>query len=212
MSKFPNRFLRVGITGGIGSGKSTVCNLFAGLGRTVLSADDIARQLTDNSAQIKSSIRKTFGEKVFLPNGVLDRQALAAIVFENHSLRAKLDALIHPHVFAALDEAIDRLSLSDKSSYLLIEAALIYESGMDEKLDYVVVVHADEEVRIKRVLERDNTTREAVLARMYAQMDPKQKIELADFVIVNDNDEHDLVQRVKFLDTLLCMMSRQPKT
>ena len=146
MSKFPNRFLRVGITGGIGSGKSTVCNLFAGLGRTVLSADDIARQLTDNSAQIKSSIRKTFGEKVFLPNGVLDRQALAAIVFENHSLRAKLDALIHPHVFAALDEAIDRLSLSDKSSYLLIEAALIYESGMDEKLDYVVVVHADEEV------------------------------------------------------------------
>ncbi|MEK7251271.1 MAG: dephospho-CoA kinase [Bacteroidota bacterium] len=200
-------FLRVGITGGIGSGKSTVCKSFAKLGRTVLSADDIARQLTDTNDEIKSSIKQTFGNKIFLPNGLVDRNALAIIVFNNQSLRKKLDAIIHPKVFTAIDNAIDQLPSSKQKPYVVIEAALIYESGMDERLDYIVVVNADEETRTKRVMERDTTSRDAVLARIQSQIDVKKKVKLADFVIENDGSEEELAERVKFIDRILSLHS-----
>lgn len=195
-------FIRVGVTGGIGSGKSTVCKLFASLGRVVLSADEIAKDLTNTNDVIKSSIRKMFGENVFLPNGLLDRKALAAIVFKNHSLRKKLDSIIHPHVFVAIEDAIEKLPPSKRSPYVIIEAALIYESGMDERLDYVVVVNADEETRIRRVMERDQATREAVLARIHSQMDMAKKVKLADFIIENDGSEDELLERTKFIDRI----------
>lgn len=203
------RPLRVGVTGGIGSGKSTVCKLFASMGRPVLSADDIARELTDTNYAIQSAIRKLFGISVFLPNGRVDRKALATVVFNDHSLRKELNAIIHPHVFSAIDQAIEKLDAA--VHYVVIEAALIYEAGMDEQLDYVVVVNADEPTRITRVMSRDNVSREAVRARMNAQMDVEKKIKLADFVIENDGTEDDLASRVRFLDTLLSMMNLPKK-
>jgi dephospho-CoA kinase len=201
-------FLRVGVTGGIGSGKSVVCRLLASLGRTVLSADDIARQLTDTNDEIKSSIKQTFGDNVFLPNGLVDRQALAGIVFNNEHLRKKLDAIIHPNVFAAIDNAIYHLPSSKQKPYVVIEAALIYESGMNEKLDYVIVVHADEETRIQRVMSRDNIARDAVIARIQSQIDVRKKIRLADFVVRNDGSEGELKDRVEFIDRILAMLSQ----
>lgn len=199
-------FLRVGITGGIGGGKSTVCRFFASLGRAVLSADEIGKELTEKNDEIKSLIRKTFGGAVFLPGGLVNRKALASIVFNDPSSRRKLDAIIHPQVFAAIDDALDKLSPSKRSPYVIIEAALIYESGMDERLDYVVVVNAEEEARIKRVMKRDSVTQEAILARIRSQMDVKTKLELADFSISNDGSEEELVARVKFIDRLLSMI------
>lgn len=199
-------FLRVGITGGIGSGKSTVCRLFASLGRTVLSADEIGKELTENNKEIKSSIRKTFGGAVFLPGGLVDRKALASIVFKDPTSRRKLDAIIHPQVFTAIDDELDKLSPSERSPYVIIEAALIYESGMDERLDYILVVKADENTRIKRVMGRDNATRDAVLARIQSQMDVKTKLEHADFVIENVGSEEELLTRVKFIDRLVSML------
>ncbi len=199
-------FLRVGITGGIGSGKSTVCAQFSSRGRTVLCADEIGRHLTDTDDQIKTAIRNRFGDGVFLQNGLVDRKALAAIVFNNKSLRQKLDAIIHPVVFKAVESSIANLSLAQKSPYLLVEAALIFESGMDKKLDYVIVVNADEERRIKRVVDRDHVSRDSVIARMRSQMDVDQKLKLADFVIDNDGSEQELQRRVEFLDTLLSRM------
>ncbi len=206
MSKSREAFLRIGITGGIGSGKSRVCKLFAKLGRTVLSADEIARQLTETNNEIKKSIRNTFGDGVFLPTASLDRHALANIVFQNRSLRKKLDAIVHPYVFAAVDQAVGQIPRGKRTPYILIEAALIFETEMDERLDYVIVVHADEETRIQRVMDRDKIDRDAVLARIQSQMDPKEKRELADFVIENDGDDSELADRVKFLDKILSMM------
>ncbi len=206
VSKPIKSFLRVGVTGGIGSGKSTACKLFEKLGRTVLSADGIARQLTETNDDVKLSIRNAFGDKVFFENGLLNRSALATIIFQNQSLRKKLDAIVHPHVFAAVDHAIEQIPRSKLSPYVLIEAALIFESGMDERMDYTIVVHADEQTRIQRVMERDKIDRTAVVARIESQMDPKEKKDLADFVIENDGDESELLERVKFLDRILSMM------
>lgn len=198
--------MRVGVTGGIGSGKSLVCRVFASLGRTVLSADEIARTLTAERSEIKSSIKHVFGEKVFLPDGTLDRKALAAVVFTNAALRKKLDAIIHPHVFAALDQEIENLPDAKRTPYLIIEAALIFESGMDRTLDYVVVVDAEEESRISRVMNRDGVTRREVLARIESQMAAAKKRKLADFVIENDGSEEELAERVRFLDRLLAQL------
>ncbi len=206
MKRSGDSFLRVGVTGGIGSGKSTVCALFAKLGRTVFSADEIAREVTDTREDIKSAIRKTFGDKVFLPAGLLNRKVLADLIFQNQPLRKKLDEIVHPHVFAAVNQAIELTPQNKRMPYVLIEAALIFESGMDERLDHVIVVHADEEIRIQRVIDRDTISRDEVLARIQSQMDPKEKKELADFVIENDGDEEELFERVKFIDRILSIM------
>jgi len=208
MVRFAQHLL-VGVTGGIGSGKSTVCKSFAKHGRTVLSADDIARQLTDTNDEIKSSIKQTFGDKVFLPNGLVDRNALAVIVFNNQSLRKKLDAIIHPKVFTAIDNAIEQLPSSKQKPYVVIEAALIYESGMDERLDYVIVVNASEHERIERVMRRDGVPREAVVARIHSQMSMEQMLRRADFVIENNGDEQGLAETVRFLDRLLASLLPQ---
>lgn len=197
------RYLRVGITGGIGSGKSTVCNLFARLGRAVLSADAIARSLTDGNDDIKASIRKAFGTGVFLPNGAVDRKALAAHVFMNRTRLQTLNAIIHPHVFRAIEQALSQLPTTQRQPYVVIEAALIFESGMDKQLDYVVVVSADEGKRIDRVMKRDGVTREEVLARMQSQMNVEQALRRADFVLTNNGTEPDLERSVAFVDSLL---------
>jgi dephospho-CoA kinase len=211
MKKSSRTFLRVGITGGIGSGKSTVCKLFASLGRAVLSADEIAKRLTESSDGIKSSIKQTFGEQVFLSDHTIDRKALAGIVFNNPLLRKKLDSIIHPHVFAVIDRELKQLPASRLEPFVIIEAALIYESGMDENLDYVLVVDADEETRISRVMQRDNATPQEVLARIQSQMEAGKKRKLADFVIENDGSEEELVERVRFLDGLLAQLPRRAR-
>ncbi|MBI5470981.1 MAG: dephospho-CoA kinase [Ignavibacteriae bacterium] len=202
-----NSFLRIGLTGGIGSGKSIVCSQFAQLGRTVLYADEIARELTDTDGAIKTAIRKAFGDAVFLDSGLVNRKALAGIVFGNELRRKKLNQIIHPRVFQAVESAIANLSEARKNPYIVIEAALIFESGMDKQLDYVVVVNADEELRIQRIMARDGISRDEVLARMRSQMDITQKLKLADFVIENDGSEAELLARAKFLDALFSSIS-----
>ncbi len=196
-------YLRVGVTGGIGSGKSTVCSIFARLGRTVLSADAIARSLTDSSDVIKAALRKAFGDEVFLPNGWVDRKALAGHVFTNRKRLQELNAIVHPHVFRSIEETVRQLSPAQRQPFIIIEAALIFESGMDKQLDYVVVVSADEEKRIERVMKRDGVTREEILARMQSQMNVEQALRRADFVLTNNGSEPDLERSVAFLDALL---------
>lgn len=200
------QYLRVGVTGGIGSGKSTVCKLFAQMGRVVISADEIARELTATNDDIKAAIRETFGDEVFHPSGALNRKALAEVVFNNQEAKEKLNAIIHPLVFETIEARINALKPSQRSPYVIIEAALIYESRMDDDMHYVIVVDAKEELRIERVMERDEVDRAAVLARIRSQMNVQEKVELADFVIVNEGTEADLIERVAFIDRLLTMM------
>jgi dephospho-CoA kinase len=191
------------VTGGIGSGKSTVCSLFSQLGRVVISADEIASRLADHDENVKKRILKTFGKEVYLKNGRLNRKRVAKLVFQYESLRKKLNAILHPQVFRTIDAQVQKLSDSRRSPYVVIEAALIYETGMDERLDYTIVVDAREDTRVKRVMGRDGSTKKEVLDRAHSQMPVEMKLREADFVIGNEQTESELMPKVKLIDDLL---------
>ena len=208
-----NRVLRVGVTGGIGSGKSVVCSMFASRGCPVFSADNIARDLTEHDDNTREAIRRAFGADIYCPDGLMDRRKLARIVFSDTAARTTVNRIVHPRVFKELDRRVASLPPLHDSAYVLVEAALIYESGMDRRLDYTVVVHAPKELRIARVMRRDRCSRAEVLARMRSQMPVKEKLERADFIIANDGTERELKKRVAFLDGLLQQIAlKNPST
>ncbi len=171
----------------------------------------MAKDLTNNDAQIRADIRKEFGDVVFNNDGTLDRKALAEVVFKSKTAIETLNAIVHPRVFVALETEIQNLKPSQHFPYVVIEAALMYETRMDDDLNYVIVVTADEETRVSRVMNRDKVTRNDVRARMKFQMEEKEKLDLADFVIINDGTQADLIERVKFIDKLLPMLAMRPE-
>ena len=196
------------MTGGIGSGKSAVCNLFGKFRVPVLTADDIARELTDSEPEIKKRIRGTFGSEVFTKDGQLDRKKMAQIVFGSKWKKEKLNAIVHPFVLKRIKEETQRLEKIDSVPFVIHEAALIYEAGADKDLDYVIVVDADEETRIRRVMKRDGVSRSEVLRRIDSQMPAGGKKERADFVIRNDNDLQSLEEKVKLFYHLFLKISK----
>lgn len=198
-------YLLVGVTGGIGSGKSVVCEEFRARGRTVLHADQVARDLTEKDPSVAGAIRSAFGE-VYDAAGALDRKALAALVFSDRKKLEKLNAIVHPAVFRAIDRQLREMHPEDLQPYVVIEAALIFESGMDAVLDFVVVVDAPEELRIRRVMERDGVAPDEVRARMASQMKTDEKLRRADFTIDNSGEREGLAEIIGFLDTLLRQM------
>ncbi|GAB4497814.1 MAG: dephospho-CoA kinase [Saprospiraceae bacterium] len=179
--------LRVGITGGIGSGKTTVCQIFESLGIPVYYADDWAKWLISNDEALKKGIVEIFGNKAYTEAGAYNRPFVAKIVFENKAKLAALNALVHP--------AVERHSRDwhDKQAaigvpYTLKEAALMIESGSHQFLDFLIVVTAPEDLRVQRVMQRDGVSAEQVRARMANQMPETEKVKLADFVVVNDGE------------------------
>jgi len=199
-------FLRVGVTGGIGSGKSTACKIFSDSGRCVIPADDVARRIADEYLDVKAAIEKVFGPAAYLANGQLDRKRIASIVFADEAKRERLNSIIHPRVFEEIDYQLDSLPPKQTHPYVLIEAALIYETGMNELLDHVVVVTADEENCIQRVMARDSISRDEVTRRIAAQMPMERKAKQADFIIQNNGPKNELRSTVLFVDSLLCQM------
>lgn len=197
----------MGVTGGIGSGKSAVCREFERLGRAVLSADRIARELTETDESVRSKIKTAFGPGVFAADGSLKRKDVADLVFHNRGLREKLNGIVHPRVFTRIEEMLSRLPAAARLPYVVIEAALIFESGMDARLDYTVAVDAPEEARIARVMRRDGCSREEVLTRIAAQMSVHEKREQANFVLENSQEESSLAGQVAFLDRLFATLS-----
>ena len=177
--------IKVGITGGIGSGKSTVCRVFSILGIPVFEADVVARQLQSDDAGIRSQLTDLFGPAVYLPDLTIDRKYLASIVFNDPSLLLQLNAIVHPVVRNAFFEWCGH----QQSPYVLLEAAILYESGFYKMMDKVIVVSTDQDQRIQRVMKRDGTTREQVLQRMDNQWTDEQRNKLADFVIHNNDNE-----------------------
>jgi len=195
--------MTVGVTGGIGSGKSTVCREFAHLGRKVLSADAIAHDLTEGDPSVRRDIHKAFGAEVFAKDGSLRRKELAALVFRDARKRQRLNSIVHPRVFEVIEKSLLSLSTRSTRPYVVIEAALIFESGMDRWLDYVIVVNAREKTRISRVTHRDHCTNADVRHRIASQMPAGEKAARGDFVIQNDGDRKELRRRVQFLDRVL---------
>lgn len=178
--------LQIGITGGIGSGKSMVCRIFSTLGIPVYDADSRAKTLMTTDGILMSQIKKEFGVLSFRADGSLDREYLAKTVFENKEKLSRLNKLIHPRV----GEDYERWVGEQKSDYVLKEAALLFEAKSNVALDKIIVVHAPEEMRIRRVLKRDpQRSREQVEGILKNQLPEDEKLKLADFIIVNDESK-----------------------
>ncbi len=191
--------LKVGITGGIGSGKTTVCKIFEMLGIPVYYADDRAKWLMTNAPEVKKAIIQLFGEKAYQDDS-LNRPYIAHIVFNDPDKLQELNGIVHP----AVRKDGQDWHLSQKNvPYTLKEAALIFESGSFKDLDKVITVFAPKEVRIERIIARDHISREAVEARIDKQMPEEEKIALADFVIYNDGRQS-LIKQVYAIHEQLC--------
>ena len=184
--------LKIGITGGIGSGKTTVCHLFETLHIPVYYADDAAKWLMNNNADLIIAIKNAFGNDVYNDQNQLQRTKLASIVFSNANARKLLESFVHPAVEQHNQQWIEQ---HKNAPYVLKEAALIFESGSYKHLDKVITVTAPLELRISRVTKRDNATVEQVKARIAAQMPDEEKIRLSDFVIYN-NEQQMLIPQV----------------
>jgi dephospho-CoA kinase len=188
----------IGLTGGIGSGKTTVANFFATMGVPVYIADDGARAVMQ-SKHVIERIKTAFGESLF-ENNVLNRAKLAEIVFNNADKLAQLNAIVHP----AVKEDFELWLLQHKNHpYVIYEAAILFESGRYKDCDTIITVTAPEDVRIERVLKRDNTTREQVLSRMKMQWKDEDRISRSNFIINNVNlkiAKEEVVKILKILD------------
>jgi dephospho-CoA kinase len=174
---------QVGVTGGIGSGKSLVCRIFSALGAPVYDSDSRAKVLMTTDGILINQIRKEFGTLSFNEDGSLNREFLSRQVFQDHGKRELLDQLVHPHVAADYKNWVNIQSFA----YVVKEAALLIETGSYKALDSTIVVTAPDELRIMRVLERDpHRTEQMVKDIINAQMPQTEKTAKADFVIIND--------------------------
>jgi len=174
--------LKVGITGGIGSGKTLVCRIFKILGVPVYSADLKAKKIMDTDPEIHSRLSGYFGQEI-IKEGKLDRKLLASIVFHDPKALEFINSLVHPLVRNDFDEWC---RLHHESDYVIEEAAILFDTDAYKSLDFTITIAAPENLRIKRVMDRDGLDRETVLSRIRNQMGEKERIELADAVIIND--------------------------
>lgn len=187
----------IGLTGGIGSGKTTIANYFITAGIPVYIADDEARNIMQ-SAEIIDEIKRTFGEAIF-EQGALNRQKLAEIVFNDPEKLQLLNGIIHPAVKKHFENWV---SNHNKTPFIIYEAAILFESGSYKNCDKIITVTAPLETRIQRVIQRDNTTRDNVLKRINMQWDDNQRIAKSDFVVENidpKNTESEVGKILKIL-------------
>jgi dephospho-CoA kinase len=189
--------LKIGLTGGIGSGKTTVARIFEVLGIPVYYADEAAKNLMNSDPQLKQQIIKLFGTGAY-KEGELDRHLLGSLVFSDTEKLRQLNEIVHP---ATQKDAARWMGLQN-TPYAIKEAALIFEAGLRPDFDYVIGVTAPESLRIDRVVKRDQSSREKVLARIRQQMNEAEKMKLCDFVIVNDEKEAVLPQTMSVHEVL----------
>lgn len=196
MTTAHTNYLKVGLTGGIGSGKSTAARRFAALGAHVYHADEVARRALDPGAVCYRRVIEAFGPGVVKQDGTIDRKLLGEIIFANEEKRAALNRIVHPHVISELFALANKDLEKNERGIAVFEVPLLFESGMNESMDCNVLVFCNEESRLLRVMERDRLTREQALARMRAQMPEDEKRLLADFTLDNNGDEKNLVCQV----------------
>ncbi len=181
------RPLQIGVTGGIGSGKSLVTKIFLSLGVPVYDADSRAKKLMNSDPVLISELKKEFGEQAYYANGLLNRDYIAATVFNDEEKLKKLNALVHPRVKSDTEEWVQQNS---EKPYVVKEAALLFESGVHQSLDKVIVVSAPESIRINRVMLRDAHRTKSELVKIIAsQMNEEERLMRADYVIINDESQ-----------------------
>lgn len=176
--------LKIGLTGGIGSGKSLAGKIFRALQAPVFDADIEAKNLMNNNHYIHEELCSLLGNDIYLPNGFVDRKKLAQIIFNNKEAIRQVNKIVHP----AVRNRFVEWHSQQKSPYIVYEAAILFESGYSVQMDYNILMTAPQELRIERVMKRDKTTHEKVLERMNNQWTDEKKKLLADFIIVNDEE------------------------
>ncbi len=186
--------IKVGITGGIGSGKTTVCKVFELLGIPVFYSDEESKQLLYNDLGLSGKITKAFGNAVIGDLGKVDRKKLGILVFNDKEKLQQLNAILHPAVAIRFDEWVQQNS---HHKYILKEAAILFESGANKQVDTVITVTAPIALKIKRAIHRDNLTSEQVEQRMKNQLSDEEKIKLSEFVIYNDEEQLIIPQVLK---------------
>ncbi|WP_185095050.1 dephospho-CoA kinase [Daejeonella oryzae] len=194
--------LKIGITGGIGSGKTTACKVFEVLGIPVFYADIVAKSimLTDNI--LKENLIEAFGPETYFPDGQLNRTYISKIVFNDETQLRLLNSIVHPAVFRSFDQWV---LLQQNVPYVLKEAALLFESGSYKMSDYNILVISPEPLKIQRIIERDHITEAEVRLRMDKQLSDKQKEKLADFILYNDEEQLMLTQILNLHEQLIAL-------
>ncbi len=177
--------LKIGLTGGIGSGKSLVADIFRILGIPVYNADERARQLLNTSTSIKTALSNRYGADIYNSNGI-DREKLAAIIFQDHKELDFVNSVVHPVV---KENFFSWANNQKEVPYVIEEAAILFESGAYKTMDYTIAVTAPKELRINRVVKRDRVKKEQVLSRIQHQLPEEESISRADFVMINDEKE-----------------------
>ena len=188
--------LKIGLTGGIGSGKSSVAAIFASLGAEIIDTDEIAHQLTRPESPVLTSIRDQFGDSVFLPDGQLNRAKLRQLVFSDPAAKTALESILHPLIRQEVENRLDR----SRTVYAVIVVPLLLEtSGYRELVDRVLVVDCDESNQLARTMARSNLSKAEVLSIMSNQLRRNERLVHADDVLDNNNDENGLHEQVKKL-------------
>jgi dephospho-CoA kinase len=184
MSRLKRTLFKLGVTGGIGSGKTSVCKVFGVLGIPVFSADRVAREIMDKDASIMRHINSIAGRDMY-KNGYLDRMTLATLIFNDNSMLEKVNSLVHPAVF----EHFAVWGKKQIAPYVIMEAAILFESGASKLVDRIATIVAPAEERLNRVILRSKLSRQQVMDRMKNQMDDASRIGLSDYIIYNSEND-----------------------
>jgi dephospho-CoA kinase len=194
--------LKIGLTGGLGSGKSTVAHIFEVLGIPVYYADAASKRLMNDDEKVKEAVQNAFGKEAY-PGGKLDRKYLAEIVFKDEKKLELLNSIVHPATLRDADEWISKQT----APYAIKEAALIFESGSHQNLDYVIGVKAPVQLRLQRAMKRDNISHEEAMARINKQINEEIKMRLCDFIIINDEQQMVIPQVLALHQKLLQLVN-----
>ena len=188
--------LRIALTGGIGTGKSTASKFLNDLGAFIFDADKEAKNILNNNETVQSELIAEFGTDIMSGDEKIDNNKLSRIAFQDQDHQLKLNSIIHPYVFQEIDKIFDNVLEKGRNDIFVIDAALIYESGADTHMDYVIVITALLKIRMERALQRETLTRDEILKRIDLQWPEEDKIALADFVIHNDSTEKELLNSI----------------
>jgi dephospho-CoA kinase len=189
--------LIVGLTGGIASGKSLVAKVFRDLGAHIIDADKIVHELLEPGQQAWEEVVEYFGPEILFPDKTIDRRKLGEIVFNHAEKRAWLNQCLHPKVFAAYTARVQHLSARAPHAIIVLDAALLLETGYHKNMDRIVVVYADQEQQMERLTSRDRFSREQALVRIRSQMPLSEKRKQADYVIGNTGTREETEQQAR---------------
>ena len=197
--------LKIGLTGGIGSGKSTIAKIIETLGYPVYISDSKASELINRDKEIKKRLTELFGNDIYQPDGLLNKKRLAEIIFNDKEAIKQVNGIVHP----AVTRDFTTWCSTQWSPLLFFESAILFEAKLENLFDYIILITADIETRVERVISRDSTTREKVIERINNQMPDETKQSKSDFVIYNNNDDKVIRQILSIIHQLNNIHSKQ---